>query len=89
MSNKNITVNTYYTDPENPHIVIKEFPDPEVFAHLEKVCPAELYWHDDQGYHYDYKGCLECGSCAVIGNELVFMSWNYPRGSYGIDYSSD
>ena len=29
-------------------------------------------------------GCLECGTCRVVCDELKNAHWNYPRGGYGI-----
>ena len=31
-------------------------------------------------------GCLECGTCRVICQDHGNVSWNYPRGGYGISY---
>lgn len=87
MSNPLTRLNTYYVDQEEAHIKLKEQPDHETFLLLQRICPASLYLHDSKGYHYDYTGCLECGSCLIIGGDLVFASWSLPRGGFGVDYS--
>lgn len=76
-------------DPAHAHILLKEHPDPELFALLEQVCPAGLYWHDNAGYHYNYGGCLECGACRILGNENVYLVWNYPNPPYGVNYVAE
>lgn len=87
MSNPKTRLNTYHIDPDEAHIVIKENPDHDTFMVLQRICPASLYLYDSHGYHYDYTGCLECGSCLIIGGDLVFARWEYPRDGYGVDYS--
>lgn len=87
MSNPNLKYNTYNVDADNPHIILKENPDPDLFLIIQRECPANLYLRDSHGYHYDYAGCLECGTCLAIGGKEVFAAWDYPRGSYGVDYS--
>lgn len=77
-------------EPEQePHIRLNENIDPETFALLERMCPAQLYWQDENGMHYDYTGCLECGVCRIIGGEEAFILWRYPAGGKGVDYSND
>ena len=29
-------------------------------------------------------GCLECGTCRVLGEPSGEISWSYPRGGYGV-----
>ena len=29
-------------------------------------------------------GCIECGTCRVIGEPSGDIEWSYPRGGYGI-----
>lgn len=86
MNNPRLKVNKYNTDPDNAHIVLKKDPDPGLFALAQRACPASLYTHDSSGYHYDYTGCLECGSCLIIGGEALFERWDYPRKGFGVDY---
>lgn len=52
------------------------------------ICPAFLYKLDDQGNNtVDWEGCLECGTC-LICCEYGALTWNYPRGEFGIQYRS-
>lgn len=88
MKNGHILVNTYFIDPEGAHIVLTRQIDPDIFDKLVQLCPAGLYWRDEKGCHYDYTGCLECGACRIIGNDLIFSTWNLPRGAYGVDYGA-
>jgi ferredoxin like protein len=51
------------------------------------VCPGHLYsLNSDTGEMVvEYAGCLECGSCkiACLNNAV---SWDYPKGDFGIRY---
>ena len=29
-------------------------------------------------------GCVECGTCRIIGEPTGDIEWSYPRGGYGI-----
>jgi ferredoxin like protein len=29
-------------------------------------------------------GCIECGTCRVIGEPSGDIEWSYPRGGYGV-----
>lgn len=77
-------------DPaDKPHIQPKPDMDPEIFALLVQICPAGLYWRDENGIHYDYTHCLECGVCRIIAGEENFIIWNYPPDGKGVDYGKD
>lgn len=50
------------------------------------VCPADLFQVNDQGQLVvDWEGCLECGTCMICCNNDA-LSWNYPRGGFGVQY---
>lgn len=49
-------------------------------------CPAKLYTLDEKGeLHFNYEGCLECGTCRVICPYNAVM-WNHPKGGFGVWY---
>ncbi len=49
-------------------------------------CPAGCFTANaGKGIDYYYVGCLECGTCLILCNEEA-VSWNYPRGGFGISY---
>ena len=81
-------VNKYTTDEHHAHIKInKEYPDKAEFDRVIRVCPAALYSEDENGTRYfDYLGCLECGTCRVLSESKVVESWNFPYGTFGIQY---
>ena len=31
-------------------------------------------------------GCMECGTCRVLCEASGEITWNYPRGGYGVLY---
>ena len=50
------------------------------------VCPAKAYTLENSQLHFDYAGCLECGTCRVMCKNKGIVSWDYPRGTFGISY---
>lgn len=85
-------VNKFNVDEENPHIVLKkEGQDtPEFKKEFEKLviaCPANLYViNDDGSYRFDYAGCFDCGTCRVLCGKTILEKWEYPQGTFGIEY---
>lgn len=51
------------------------------------ACPAHLYSISEETGEIvvEYAGCLECGTCKIV---CIYqsVSWNYPRGEYGVQY---
>jgi len=81
-------IDKFAVDDEEAHIVLnKEIcascPDkPCTFA-----CPACLYTLKEDGdIGFDYAGCLECGTCRVICPKEGAITWQYPRGGFGINF---
>ena len=61
-------VNKFHVDEGHPHIILAANPDINEFRKLMKACPAGLYKQDDAGnIHFDSAGCLECGTCRILG----------------------
>ena len=92
---KEITVNVdeylaldkYEVDEESAHIELVDDPDIEEFLKLVRVCPAALYKIDEDGKKsFDYAGCLECGTCRLIGLGSQLRSWDYPECDFGVQY---
>jgi ferredoxin like protein len=51
------------------------------------ACPAGLYTLKDDDIHFDYAGCLECGTCRVVCPQSgVALIWAYPRGGFGVQF---
>lgn len=80
--------NRYRVDAGRPHIQIKQ---PEICATdctiqaCTFICPASCYKAEGNGtVTLIADGCLECGSCRVICTEHHNVSWEYPRGGYGV-----
>ncbi|MBI4696103.1 MAG: ferredoxin family protein [Gammaproteobacteria bacterium] len=80
--------NRYRVDSGRPHIRIK---DPELCLSACETkpctycCPAACYTREGGGQVVLITdGCLECGTCRVICNELENVDWDYPRGGFGI-----
>lgn len=80
-------VNKFNVDEENPHIILKTAPDKHALDVVMKACPAGLYKRQDDGsVRFDYAGCLECGTCRILGLETALEKWEYPRGTFGVEF---
>ena len=80
--------NKFNVDEETPHIVL----DKAICAQCADkpclyVCPAVLYKLEGNGeIGFDYAGCLECGTCRVVCKNKGIVKWDYPRGTFGVNY---
>jgi ferredoxin-like protein FixX len=92
---KKITVNVdeklgidkFNVDEENAHIVLVDNPSDAEFDKLILCCPAGLYKRDADGAkHFDYAGCLECGTCRVLCGRTIIAKWEYPQPEMGVEY---
>lgn len=80
-------VNKFHVDEENPHIVLKDNPDLQEFKKLMNACPAGLYkLEEDNSVRFDYAGCLECGTCRVLCANTILEKWEFPRGTFGVEF---
>lgn len=80
-------INKFFVAEGQPHIELVDNPDPVEFAKLEKACPAGLYKRDENGtIRFDYAGCLECGTCRVLCGKTILKKWEYPVGTFGVEY---
>lgn len=80
-------INKFNVDEDNPHIVIRPQADKPTLELLTRACPAGLYkMQEDGSVRFDYAGCLECGTCRILGLGSALEKWEYPRGSFGIEY---
>ena len=72
-------VNKFNVDEEHPHIVVKADADKQALELLVKACPAG-------NIHFDSAGCLECGTCRILGLGSALEQWEYPRGTFGVEF---
>ncbi|EAB8039766.1 ferredoxin family protein [Salmonella enterica subsp. enterica serovar Enteritidis] len=80
-------VNKFYVYEGHPHIILRSSPDMQEFNKLIKACPAGLYKLDDAGnIHFDSAGCLECGTCRVLCGNTLLEKWEYPAGTFGVEF---
>ena len=49
------------------------------------VCPANTYVQTNGKIEAAYENCLECGSCRVACSKGA-ISWENPRGGFGVTY---
>ncbi|WP_039695047.1 ferredoxin [Dickeya fangzhongdai] len=80
-----LAMNKFSVDKSSPHIILASAPDRERFFVLLNACPAGLFKLDASGnIHFDYAGCLECGTCQLLVGNAVLEKWQYPRGASGV-----
>lgn len=79
-------VNKFFVDEGEAHIELIDNPDPTEFKKLEIACPAGLYKKDENGFHFDYAGCLECGTCRILCGKTILKKWEYPNGTFGVEF---
>jgi len=80
-------VNKFYVDEGNPHIELVENPNPAEFEKLMAACPAGLYKRGENGaIFFDYAGCLECGTCRILCGGTIIKRWEYPNGTFGVEF---
>ena len=78
--------NRYLVDPGRAHNKVRPHttPTPALLA-LLNACPARCYEKNDKGQvEITVDGCIECGTCRVIGEPSGDIEWSYPRGGYGV-----
>ncbi len=78
--------NRYVVDSGKPHISISKHQEPSKnLLAMTKICPAGCYSLTETGQvEIAADGCMECGTCRVLCEEAGDISWNYPRGGYGV-----
>lgn len=83
-----LAINKFEVDEENAHIVLKaEGIDLDEYRKLMVACPAGIYKLDAKGnIHFDYAGCLECGTCRILCGSTIIEKWEFPRGTFGVEY---
>lgn len=79
-------LNKFFVDESNAHIELVDNIDANEFYKLEIACPAGLYRKDENGFHFDYAGCLECRTCRAICGNTILKKWEYPNGTFGVEY---
>ena len=80
-------VNKFNVDEDSPHIILKTDPDKQALEVLINAGPAGLYNKQDDGsVRFDYAGCLECGTCRILGLDTALEKWEYPRGTFGVEF---
>ena len=86
-----IGANKYNVDEESAHIELADEDysklDDAEWGKLVRVCPAGLYKTDSDGArHFDYAGCLECGTCRIACEGTIVAKWEQPAPTMGVQY---
>ncbi|NYY76237.1 ferredoxin-like protein FixX [Escherichia coli] len=79
-------VNKFNVDEEHPHIVVKADADKQAPELLVKAPRRSVQKQDDGSVRFDYAGCLECGTCRILGLGSALEQWEYPRGTFGVEF---
>jgi len=78
--------NRYLVDTGRPHIRVKphDVPSRALFS-MTRICPANCYAVTDKGtVEVTPDGCLECGTCRIVCAATEDITWEYPRGGFGV-----
>ncbi|MDH5401592.1 MAG: 4Fe-4S dicluster domain-containing protein [Candidatus Heimdallarchaeota archaeon] len=83
-----IGVTSWETDShENAHIVVNGNICKNCPHHLCIAgCPTECFKFYENEMVFQYEDCVECGTCDIMCDQGA-VSWNNPRGTYGVKYS--
>ncbi|MEI9424253.1 ferredoxin family protein [Mesorhizobium sp. Cs1299R1N1] len=78
--------NRYLIDAGRPHITVRPHQSPSAnLLALTRVCPARCYELNATGQvEIAADGCMECGTCRVLCEASGEITWNYPRGGFGV-----
>ena len=69
------------------HIVPATVVDSETAQRLIASCPAGLFSLTAEGeLRVNFRGCLECGTCRVLCGDTILTQWEYPLGTFGVDF---
>lgn len=82
-----LAINRFKLDEGKPHIVVHNEICQKVCRQklCLTVCPAKLYSEQNGKILVEWAGCLECGTCQVACKHQA-LSWEYPRGGFGVHY---
>ena len=79
--------NKFHPDDNYAHIELnEECRDMAAIKRVVMACPAQLYRLDNGKLSFNYEGCLECGTCRVVGGGTVLKGWNHPMGGMGVEF---
>ncbi len=37
-------------------------------------------------FSFDCAGCLECGTCRVLCGDTILKKWEFPQGTFGVEF---
>jgi len=82
-----LTVNAIKNDRESHIKLDQKICDTCKERYCIYACPAHLYSFSKETSEMtvEYAGCLECGTCKIV---CVYnsVSWEYPKGEFGVQY---
>ena len=80
--------NTRFKVREESHIRLAPgVPERRRAEKLCLACPAGLYSLDGDGrLLFSHLGCLECGTCRLLGWNRELEAWDYPVCDFGVQY---
>ena len=79
---------TSYRIDHEPHIIVnREACRSCLHRSCTFTCPVNCYeWNEKrERIDFAYESCLECGTCLIVCDKGA-ITWNYPRGGYGVRY---
>ncbi len=80
-----LALDLFHVDQESHILVNQEICGKCPHKWCTYVCPVENYRLEDGKVVFSWEGCLECGTCRITCDQGA-LTWNYPRGGFGICY---
>ena len=78
-------LNLYHVD-DKPHIEVnKEICRQCPHRRCTYVCPVKNYTLEGEEICFSHEACVECGACRIACDQGA-ITWDYPRGGFGISY---
>lgn len=81
-----LALNLFHVDKDQHIQINQEICDKCPHRICTYMCPVENYKVEDNNkVVFSWEGCLECGTCKIVCDQGS-VTWDYPRGGYGIIY---
>lgn len=83
-----LSKNRYKVSEESHIAVDRQIVDRDLARRLCLACPAGLYQISEDGKQllFGHLGCLECGTCRLLGLNKQLDAWDYPIADYGVQF---
>lgn len=82
--NDKLLTTRFLVDSGTPHIVVNASICADCIQKPCLIgCPVQCYQKDKETVIFSWENCVECGACRILCPHGA-VSWNYPRGGFGV-----